>query len=96
MNVFQKITPNRSAIALKLLTNEVIVKLLNDYSDKPLSELQMPDDVFDLYKTKIFTRTNVEGLGMALWFVYQVWPVGTWLAGAVVAVILGFAIGGDR
>ena len=31
-----------------------------------------------------------------LWFVYQVWPVGTWLAGAVVAVILGFAIGGDR
>ena len=62
MNVFQKITPNRSAIALKLLTNEVIVKLLNDYSDKPLSELQMPDDVFDLYKTKIFTRTNVEGL----------------------------------
>ncbi len=36
------------------------------------------------------------GLGMALWFVYQVWPVGTWLAGAVVAVILGFAIGGDR
>lgn len=37
-------------------------KLLNDYSDKPLSELQMPNDVFDLYKTKIFTRTNVEGL----------------------------------
>ena len=34
MNVFQKITPNRSAIALKLLTNEVIVKLYEEMNDR--------------------------------------------------------------
>ena len=63
MNIFQKITPYRSDIARKLLTNDVIVKLLNDMSvDKEIGEMIMPEDVYELYKTKIFTRTNVDGL----------------------------------
>jgi hypothetical protein len=64
MNVFQKITPNRSAIALKLIENENIIKLLYYLKDdKAISEIPMPNDVFDeVYRKKIFKRTNVEGL----------------------------------
>ena len=63
MNIFQKITPYRSDIAMKLLTNEVIVKLLSNLGENtPISEIEMPEDVYSLYKTKVFTRTNVDGL----------------------------------
>lgn len=62
-NIFKKVSPYRSKIAMKLLENERIVKLLYyiEINDE-INNLPMPENPYDLYKTKIFSRTNVDGV----------------------------------
>lgn len=62
-NIFDKVSPYRSNISMKLLQNDRVCKLLTYMKpDKLIDDMPSVDNPFDLYQKRIFKRTSVEGI----------------------------------